>query len=83
MPREMFELIRLLKDGFDQEVSAQDFEICELRHLIKASVQGKAMFYIRDSAQLRRIDVVSMILEEKTEALRLFGSSHTKNVFFR
>jgi hypothetical protein len=55
MSRDISRLAHFLRAGIDQEVSAQDFELGELGQLIGASVQGKAMLYIRDSDQLERL----------------------------
>jgi hypothetical protein len=65
MPRELYEIRRLLEDGISQEVSAQDFEVYELQRLVESAVEGNAMIYIVDSDQLETYEVERIAEEGK------------------
>jgi len=65
MPRELYEIRRLLEDGISQEVSAQDFEVYELKRLVRAAVEGNATLYIEDSDQLETYEVRRIAEEGK------------------
>jgi hypothetical protein len=56
MSRELFEIMRLLEQGISQEVSMQDFEMLQLRQLVRAAVEGNARLYIDNSDQLEMSD---------------------------
>jgi len=65
MPRELYEIRRLLEDGISQEVSAEDFEVYELQRLVESAVEGNAMIYIVDSDQLETYEVERIAEEGK------------------
>ena len=65
MPREMYEIRRLLEDGISQEVSAQDFEVYELKRLVEAAVEGNTMLYIVDTDQLETYEIRRIAEEGK------------------
>jgi hypothetical protein len=65
MPRELYEIRRLLEDGISQEVSAQDFEVYELKRLVEAAVEGNATLCIEDSDQLETYEVRRIAEEGK------------------
>jgi hypothetical protein len=57
MARDYYEVRKLLRDGISQEVSAEDFDDYELRHLVEAAVEGDTTLYIADSENLDEHDV--------------------------
>jgi hypothetical protein len=71
MPRELYEIRRLLRDGISQEVSARDFDVFELRQLVRAAVEGNATLYIANS---NRLD---------TYEIRCIAGEGKQNVVFR
>ncbi len=66
MARDYYDVRKLLRDGISQEVSAEDFDTYELRHLAEAAAEGDAMLYISDSEDMDTHDI-KRIAEEGRE----------------
>jgi hypothetical protein len=66
MPRDAFEVRRLLEDGISQEVSAYDYDVFELKRFARAAVDGDATLFIRHSERLQTFDI-RRIAEEGEE----------------
>jgi hypothetical protein len=49
MPRDEFEIERLLEDGISQEVSAYDFDEWQLGRMVESAVEGNATLFVRNS----------------------------------
>lgn len=52
VPRDEFEIKRLLRDGISQEVSANDFDEFDSKRFVRSAVEGDTTVIIRDSDQL-------------------------------
>lgn len=65
MPRDEFEIKRLLRRGISQEVSANDFDEFDLKRFARAAVEGDATVIISDSDQLDEFDIRRIAREGK------------------
>jgi hypothetical protein len=65
MPRNEYEIRRLLRDGISQEVSANDFDEYELKRFVRSAVEGDTTVIISDSEQLDMYDVRRIAREGK------------------
>jgi len=70
MARDYYEVRHLLLDGISLEVSADDFDEYDLRHLVEAAVEGDTTLYISDSGNLDEDDI------------RLIADAGKENVVF-
>jgi hypothetical protein len=52
MARDYHEVRKLLRDGISQEISVDDFDEYELRHLVEAAAERDATLYIADTEDL-------------------------------
>lgn len=57
MPRDEYEIKRLLRDGISQEVSANDFDEYELKRFVRSAVEGDTTVIISESEQLDMYDI--------------------------
>jgi hypothetical protein len=65
MPRDEWEIRRLLRDGISQEVSANDFDESNLKRFVRSAVEGDTTVIIRDSDQLDVSDIICIAREGK------------------
>jgi len=69
MPRDEFEIMRLLRDGISQEVSANDFDVFYLQRFVRSAVEGDTTVIIRDSDQLDGFYVRRIAREGKSNVV--------------
>ncbi len=65
MPRDEYEIKRLLRDGISQEVSAHNFDAFELKRFVRSAVEGDTTVIIRDSDQLDMYEIRRIAQEGK------------------
>jgi len=63
--RSELEVERILRDGINFEVSANDYDMSELRRMVRAAVEGNATLSIRDSEELNGFDIRRIATEGK------------------
>jgi hypothetical protein len=51
------EVRRILRDGINWTISANDYDVFELRRMVRAAVLGNAVLTITDSDELNAFDV--------------------------
>ena len=57
MPRDEYEIKRLLEEGISLEVSANDFDEYELGRMVESAVEGKATLTIRNSDKFDEYEI--------------------------
>jgi len=57
MPRDEFEVKRLLEEGISVEVSANDFDEFELGRMVESAVEGNAVLSIRNSNKFDEFEI--------------------------
>jgi hypothetical protein len=57
MPRDEYEIRRLLEDGISVEVSAQDFDEFELGRMLESAVEGNATLFVNDSDEFDEYEI--------------------------
>jgi len=57
MPRDEYEVKRLLEDGISLEVSANDFDEYELGRMVESAVEGNAVLSIRNSNKFDEYEI--------------------------
>jgi hypothetical protein len=57
MPRDEYEVRRLLEEGISQEVSALDFDEYELGRMVESAVEGNTTLYIRHSNKFDEYEI--------------------------
>jgi len=57
MPRDEFEVKRLLEEGISVEVSANDFDEWELGRMVESAVEGNAVLSIRNSDKFDEYEI--------------------------
>ena len=69
MPRDDFEIKRLLRDGISQEVSANDFAAFQLKRFVRYAVEGDTTVIIRDSDQFDMYEIKRIAREGKSNVV--------------
>lgn len=69
MPRDEYEIKRLLRDGISLEVSAEDFDTWTLKRLVRSAVEGDTTLIIIDSDQLDTYDIRRIAREGKSNVV--------------
>jgi predicted ester cyclase len=57
MPRNEFEVERLLEEGISIEVSAYDFDEFQLGRMVESAVEGNAVLSIRNSNKFDEFEI--------------------------
>lgn len=57
MPRDEYEIRRLLEEGISQEVSANDFDEYELGRMVESAVEGNTTLFIRNSDKFDEYEI--------------------------
>ncbi len=65
MPRDEYEIKKLLEDGISIEVSANDFDEYELKRFVESAVEGNTKVIITDTAKLDMYDIRRIAEEGK------------------
>lgn len=69
MPRDEYEIKKLLKDGISQEVSAKDFDEWDLKRFVRSAVEGNTTLIISNSDQLDVYDIRRIAREGKSNVV--------------
>jgi hypothetical protein len=65
MPRDEYEIRRLLEDGISVEVSANNFDEYELSRMVESAVEGNAILSIRNSDKFDEYEIERIAEEGK------------------
>lgn len=69
MPRDEYDIKKLLKDGISQEVSAKDFDEWDLKRFVRSAVEGNTTLIISNSDQLDVYDIRRIAREGKSNVV--------------
>jgi hypothetical protein len=65
MARDEYEVKRLLEEGINLEVSANDFDEYELSRMVESAAEGNAVLTIRDSDKFDEYEIERIAEEGK------------------